>query len=61
LVFALVPEDGTVHVTPLWRLLGAADQRAFSRWSADCFGVSRIVDAERGLELSRSPQGASAR
>jgi hypothetical protein len=54
LVFALVPEDETVHVTPLWSLLGAADQRAFSRWSADCFGVSRIVDAERGIEIEGS-------
>ena len=58
LVTALVPEDGTVYVTPLWRLLDAADQRAFARWSDECFGVTRLVDAERGLELSLAPQPA---
>ena len=56
LVFALVPEDGTVYVTPLWHLLGAADQRAFSHWSATCFGASRLVDASRGVELSLAPE-----
>jgi hypothetical protein len=52
LVSALVPEDRTVYVTSLWRLLDPVDQRAFVRWSSACFGASRLVDAERGLELA---------
>jgi hypothetical protein len=58
LVSALVPEDGTVYVTRLWRLLGTADQRAFARWSDECFGVTRLVDAERGVELRLAAQPA---
>lgn len=51
LVFALVPEDGTVYVRPLWHQLDARDQRAFAIWASECFGVGRIVDAERGGEV----------
>jgi hypothetical protein len=52
LVFALVPEDETVYVRPLWRRLDALDQRAFARWARECFGAPRLVDAERGVELA---------
>ena len=51
LVFALVPEDGTVYVRPLWHRLDARDQRAFAIWASECFGVMRIVDAERGAPV----------
>jgi hypothetical protein len=52
LVFALVPEDDTVYVRPLWRQLDVVDQRAFAIWASECFGVSRIVDAERGAPVA---------
>jgi len=61
LVSALVPEDGTVYVRSLWHRLGDADRKAFASWARDCFAVGRIVDAERGVELSVSPQPESAR
>jgi len=53
LVAALVPEDGTAYVRPVWHRLDAADQKAFAIWASECFGVARIVDAERGVPLSR--------
>jgi hypothetical protein len=56
LVAALVPEDGTVYVRPLWHRLDAADQKAFAIWASECFGIARIVDAERGVELTLAPQ-----
>jgi hypothetical protein len=52
LVFALVPEDETVYVRSLWHRLDALDQQAFARWARECFGASRVVDAERGVELA---------
>jgi hypothetical protein len=52
LVFALVPEDETVYVRSLWHRLDALDQRAFARWARECFGVTKLVDAERGVELA---------
>jgi hypothetical protein len=58
LVAALVPEDRTVYVTSLWRLLDPIDQRAFARWARDCFATTRLVDAERGRELP-APQPAA--
>lgn len=51
LVFALVPEDGAAYVRPLWHRLDARDQRAFAIWASECFGVMRIVDAERGAPV----------
>jgi hypothetical protein len=59
LVFALVPEDGTVYVRSLWHKLDAADQRAFAAWARDCFRAARIVDAERGVELAVPPGPAT--
>jgi hypothetical protein len=55
LVFALVPEDGTVYVRALWRGLDAADQAAFALYVNACFGVARIVDAHYGVEIGRAP------
>ncbi len=55
LVLALVPEDGTVYVRPLWRRLDAADQAAFAIYVSECFGVGRIVDALQGIEVGRAP------
>jgi hypothetical protein len=52
LVFALVPEDDTVFLRPLWHRLDALDQRAFARWAGECFGISKLVDAERGTALA---------
>jgi hypothetical protein len=52
LVFALVPEDETAYVRPLWHRLDALDQRAFARWARECFAAPRLVDAERGVELA---------
>ena len=52
LVFALVPEDGTVYVRSLWHKLDVVDQRAFASWASECFRVERIVDAVRGVELA---------
>jgi hypothetical protein len=60
LVFALVPEDETVYVRPLWHRLDAVDQRAFARWARECFGVARVVDAERGVELAVPADAPSA-
>ena len=60
LVFALVPEDGTVYVRSLWHKLDVVDQRAFARWARECFRVARIVDAERGVELAVPAEPASA-
>jgi hypothetical protein len=61
LVFALVPEDETVYVRSLWHRLDALDQRAFARWARECFGVARLVDAERGVELAVPSEAPSAR
>lgn len=61
LVFALVPEDGTVYVRRLWHRLDAVDREAFARWARECFAVARIVDAERGVELPAPAQAPSAR
>ena len=61
LVFALVPEDDTVYVRSLWHRLDEADHRAFAIWAHECFGVERLVDAERGVELERFAQPASER
>ena len=55
LVFALVPEDETVYVRPLWHQLDARDRRAFAIWASECFGVARIVDTERGAEVRQPP------
>jgi hypothetical protein len=52
LVFALVPEDGTVYVRALWHKLDASDRRAFALWARECHGAPRLVDAERGAELA---------
>jgi hypothetical protein len=60
LVFALVPEDKTVYVRSLWHRLDVVDQKAFATWASECFGVARIVDAERGVELAVPAQPASA-
>jgi len=60
LVFALVPEDGTVYVRSLWHKLDTVDQKAFAIWASECFGVARLVDAERGVELAAPAQPASA-
>jgi hypothetical protein len=60
LVFALVPEDGTVYVRSLWHKLDGLDRRAFALWASECFGVARLVDAERGVELPVPAQPASA-
>ena len=60
LVFALVPEDGTVYVRSLWHKLDGVDQRAFALWASECFGVARLVDAERGVEIPVPAQPASA-
>ena len=60
LVFALVPEDGTVYVRSLWHKLDIVDQKAFATWASECFRIARIVDAERGVELSVPSQPASA-
>ena len=54
MVSALVPEDGTVYVRSHWHHLDAADRRAFATWAEACFGASRIVDAERGVEIEAS-------
>lgn len=60
LVFALVPEDETVYVRSLWHKLDAVDQKAFAIWASECFGVARLVDAERGVEIAAPAQPASA-
>ncbi len=54
LVFALVPEDETVYLRPLWHKLDARDRQAFAIWASECFGIARLVDAERGVELERA-------
>lgn len=54
LVSALVPEDRTVYVRSHWHRLDAADRRAFASWADECFGASRIVDTERGVEIEGS-------
>jgi hypothetical protein len=51
LVSALVPEEASVYVRPPWHRLDDADRGAFATWANQCFGASRIVDAERGLEI----------
>jgi hypothetical protein len=65
LVSALVPEEASVYVRPPWHRLDDADRGAFATWADQCFGASRIVDAERGLEIEgvapRPAQPASAR
>lgn len=61
LVHALVPEDDTAYVRPLWHRLDALDQRAFARWARECFGISTLVDAERGVELAVPPGAPGGR
>ena len=64
LVFALRPESRTVVVHPLWYALEPGDQYAFEHWAQACYGISRIIDVTRGLDLRnrawRDPAAAPA-
>lgn len=57
LVFALLPEARTAYVRPVWYALEAEDQDAFQRWASLCFGVTRIIDVARGLEVRNTRWG----
>lgn len=57
LVFALLPESRTAYVHPVWYVLDAPDQDAFQRWASECFGVTRIIDVARGLEVRNTRWG----
>jgi len=51
LVFAMLPESRAAYVQPVWYALDTNDQDAFQLWAAQCYGVTRILDVARGLEL----------
>jgi hypothetical protein len=57
LVFALLPEARTAYVRPVWYALDTEDQDAFQRWASLCFGVTRIIDVARGLEVRNTRWG----
>ncbi len=57
LVFALLPESRTAYVRPVWYALETADQDAFQHWASACFGVTRIIDVARGLEVRNTRWG----
>jgi hypothetical protein len=47
----MLPESRAAYVRPIWYAIESADQDAFQLWAAQCFGVTRILDVARGLEL----------
>ena len=57
LLFALLPESRTAYVHPLWYALESADQDAFQLWATTCFGITRIIDVARGLEVRNTHWG----